>query len=70
MEALYLQIFVSFVLVIGSLLLFAHSVRQRDDEHADRLALFPIEEERSSPRPRAGSPGKKKKESHGGSDRQ
>lgn len=45
MDALYLQIFVSLVLVLGSVILFAHSVRQRDNDHADRLALFPIEED-------------------------
>lgn len=45
MDALYLQIFVSLVLVLGSVILFAHSVRQRDNDHADRLALLPIEED-------------------------
>jgi hypothetical protein len=49
MEAIFLQIFVSFGLVLGSLLLFAFSARQRDVEHADRLALFPIEEESTRP---------------------
>jgi len=49
MEAITLQIFVSFSLVALSLLLFAYSARQRDDEHADRLALLPIEEEKSKP---------------------
>ena len=42
MDVLILQVFVSLMLVIGSLLLFLYSVRQRDHEHADRLALFPI----------------------------
>jgi nitrogen fixation-related uncharacterized protein len=45
-EILILQIFVSLVLVGGSLLLFAHSMRQRDHEHADRLALSPLEDDR------------------------
>lgn len=45
MDALYLQIFVSLVLVLGSVILFAHSVRQRDNDHADRLALLPMEED-------------------------
>jgi hypothetical protein len=49
MEAIQLQVFVSFLLVVGSILAFAYSARQRDDEHADRLALLPIEEEGSSP---------------------
>ena len=46
MEILILQIFVSLVLVGGSLLLFAHSMRQRDHEHADRLAPAPLEADR------------------------
>jgi hypothetical protein len=49
MEAIHLQVFVSFLLVVGSVIAFAYSARQRDDEHADRLALLPIEEESSTP---------------------
>ena len=49
MEAIHLQVFVSFLLVVGSLIAFAYSARQRDDEHSDRLALLPIEEESSTP---------------------
>lgn len=45
MEVLVLQVFVSLMLVVSSLVLFAYSARRRDHEHADRLALFPIEEE-------------------------
>lgn len=45
MDVIYLQIFVSLLLVVGSLLMFAFSTRQRDVEHADRLALFPIEDD-------------------------
>ncbi|TKC94624.1 cytochrome oxidase [Polyangium fumosum] len=52
MDAIYLQIFVSFLLVLGSILLFAYSARQRDDEHADRLALLPIEDEKTRPHTR------------------
>jgi hypothetical protein len=47
LEVLILQVFVSLVLVAGSLIAFVYSVRRRDHEHADRLALFPIEEETS-----------------------
>ena len=47
MEIVILQVFVSLVLVAVSVLLFAYSVRRRDYEHADRLALFPIEDERT-----------------------
>jgi hypothetical protein len=42
-EVLVLQVFVSLMLVVSSLLLFAKSVRQRDHEHADRLALLPLQ---------------------------
>jgi nitrogen fixation-related uncharacterized protein len=45
MEALTLQLFVSLVLVAGSLILFVFTVRQRDFDHADRLALKPLEED-------------------------
>lgn len=45
MEILSLQIFVSLVLVGGSVLLFAFSWRQRDFEHSDRLALLPLDDE-------------------------
>jgi hypothetical protein len=41
-EVLNLQVFVSLILVTGSIVLFAYSARKRDYEHADRLALFPI----------------------------
>jgi hypothetical protein len=42
-EVLILQVFVSFVLIAGSLLMFVYSMRQRDHEHSDRLAILPIE---------------------------
>lgn len=45
MEILVLQVFVSLVLVAGSVLLFAHFVRLRDIDHADRLALIPVEDD-------------------------
>ncbi len=49
MNVLVLQVFVSLMLVVSSVLLFAFSVRHRDHEHADRLSLFPLEEERTTP---------------------
>ncbi|MGA9523866.1 MAG: cytochrome oxidase [Myxococcaceae bacterium] len=49
MNVLVLQVFVSLMLVVSSVLLFAYSVRHRDYEHADRLSLFPLEEERTTP---------------------
>jgi cbb3-type cytochrome oxidase subunit 3 len=46
MEAIFLQLFISFGLVFGSLLLFAFSTGQREADHADRLALFPLDDSR------------------------
>ncbi|NUO49900.1 MAG: cytochrome oxidase [Polyangiaceae bacterium] len=43
MEVVVLQVFVSLILVLGSLLLFAHSVKERNHEHASRLSLLPLE---------------------------
>lgn len=43
MEVVVLQVFVSLVLVVGSLLLFAHSVKDKNHEHASRLSLLPLE---------------------------
>ena len=45
MNVVTLQVFVSLVLVAGSIVLFVFSVRQRDFEHADRLSLAPLEED-------------------------
>jgi hypothetical protein len=45
MNVVTLQVFVSLMLVAGSLVLFVHSVRQRDHEHADRLSLAPLEDD-------------------------
>jgi hypothetical protein len=58
-EVLILQVFVSLVLVAGSVLLFAFSMRQRDHEHADRLALLPTARDDARP---ASQPSK---ENHG-----
>jgi nitrogen fixation-related uncharacterized protein len=49
MEVIGLQIFVSLMLVLGSVLLFAWSAKQRDHEHDDRLALLPLENDSSHP---------------------
>jgi cbb3-type cytochrome oxidase maturation protein len=45
MEVLTLQVFVSLMLVVSSLVLFWFSVRQRDHQHAGRLALLPLDDE-------------------------
>jgi len=59
MEVVILQVFVSLLLVVGSVLLFAFTCRQRDFEHADRLALLPLEDEEDPPGapPRKRQPG-------------
>lgn len=51
MSILVLQVFVSLMLVAGSVLLFALSVRGRDFEHADRLSLFPLEDDAPQAKP-------------------
>jgi cbb3-type cytochrome oxidase maturation protein len=43
MEILIMQVFVSLALGLGSVLLFLFSARQRDFDHADRLALLPLD---------------------------
>jgi hypothetical protein len=43
MDILIMQVFVSLLLVAGSVVLLAYSVKQADHEHADRLSLLPIE---------------------------
>jgi cbb3-type cytochrome oxidase maturation protein len=48
MEVLSLQVFVSLMLGLGSLLLFAFTCRQRDFDHAERLALLPLDREGDS----------------------
>jgi hypothetical protein len=44
-SVLVLQVFVSLMLVVGALVLFAYSHKQADHEHADRLSLFPLEDD-------------------------
>lgn len=45
MEVVALTMFVSLCLVACSLLLLAFTLRERSHEHADRLALLPLEDE-------------------------
>jgi hypothetical protein len=42
-EVIVLQVFVSLVLVVGAVLLFAWTMRARTTEHADRLSLLPLD---------------------------
>lgn len=55
MEVLILQVFVSLMLVTASILLFTYSIRARDYEQADRLALLPIAQD-DAPRKKADAP--------------
>jgi hypothetical protein len=52
-NVLVLQVFVSLMLVVGALVLFAWSVKHADHEHADRLSLLPIEDDENPARERA-----------------
>ncbi len=45
LEILILQVFVSLLLVVGSVILFAFTCRQKTFDHADRLALLPIDDD-------------------------
>jgi hypothetical protein len=56
MEVLILQVFVSLVLVGGSIILFSYSAKQKDHHHAGRLALLPLEGDEAKPRREARAP--------------
>lgn len=45
MDILILQVFVSLLLVVSSVILFGFTCRQRTFDHADRLALLPTEDD-------------------------
>ena len=45
MNALLLTLFVSLILVLGSAVLFGFLYRAHTHEHADRLALLPLEDD-------------------------
>lgn len=48
MNAIFLTLFVSLVLVIAAGLLFGFVFRARTHEHADRLALLPLDDDSDS----------------------
>ena len=48
MEIVFLLVFVTLVLVGCSIGGFVYSVRQRDHEHTDRLALAPLRDDGAS----------------------
>jgi hypothetical protein len=47
-EIVILLAFIGLLLVGGALALFTRSVRDRDWQHVDRLALFPIHDDTTS----------------------
>jgi nitrogen fixation-related uncharacterized protein len=44
-EVLVLMVFVSLVLVAGAVALFAWLLKERTHEHAERLALLPLDDD-------------------------
>jgi len=60
MEVVALEVFVGLMLVAGALVLLAWSLAQGDHQHADRLALMPLQGDRPERRDagvRKGKPG-------------
>jgi nitrogen fixation-related uncharacterized protein len=53
MNVLYLQVFVSLMLVASAVLALLYSVKQADHEHSDRLSLLPLEPDETHPIPAA-----------------
>lgn len=49
MNVMILQVFVSLMLVLGSVVLFVFTVKSRTFEHADRLSLSPLDEDEVAP---------------------
>ena len=45
MNAIFLTLFVSLILVLAAGLLFGFLFRERTHEHADRLALLPLQDD-------------------------
>jgi hypothetical protein len=55
MTIVVLQVFVSLMLVAGSVVLFVFTVRSRTLEHSDRLSLAPLEDD-ARPTPESSTP--------------
>lgn len=49
MSVIVVQVFVSLMLVAGSIVMFVFSARQKDFEQADRLTLAPLEPDSGRP---------------------
>lgn len=45
MNVVVLLVFVSLMIVAGAILAFAWSVKEHEQDHADRLSLMPLEDE-------------------------
>lgn len=61
MNVMVLQVFVSLMLVAGSIVLFVFTVRSRTLEHSDRLSLSPLDDDAHAaaslpPSPQSSSP--------------
>ena len=56
MNVIFLQVFVSLTLVAGAVVAFVWSMRNREAEHADRLALAPLDDELTFPATRSPQP--------------
>lgn len=64
MDILILQVFVSLLLVVSSVILFGFTCRQRSFDHSDRLALLPVEDDGTATAPPA-TPGQPVKDTQG-----
>lgn len=53
MNVMVLQVFVSLMLVLGSIVLFIFTVKSRTFEHTERLSLAPLEDDQLTPPPPA-----------------
>lgn len=49
MNVMVLQVFVSLMLVLGSVVLFVFTVKSRTFEHTERLSLAPLEDDHLAP---------------------
>jgi nitrogen fixation-related uncharacterized protein len=56
MNVMVLQVFVSLMLVLGSIVLFIFTVKSRTFEHTERLSLAPLEDDHLAPPPPPATP--------------
>lgn len=48
MNILIVLVFISFIVAIAAVLLFALAIKNKDFEHADELSLLPLEEDENA----------------------